>query len=63
MRKLYRVVVSGWYLVDLEEDAVLHMRQAEIDLVHTFCETTPTCLFHGSVRLERAATADNDLER
>ena len=58
MKRLYRLVISGWYPVVLQEDAATQMSPGLLQELYEDCEVNPYDFDDLTLRLERATEAD-----
>ena len=58
MKRLYRLVISGWWPVALEETEVAQSDRSTLQALYEDCEVNPYDLDGLSLRLERATDVD-----
>jgi hypothetical protein len=58
MKRLYRLVIQGWYPVEVDEDDVARMDEAALQSLYADCAVNPYDLDECVLRLESATPAD-----
>ena len=58
MRRLYRLVIEGWWPVEVEEDDAGRMGAAALQALYEECQVNPYDLDDCTLRLQRGTAAD-----